>query len=282
MNPDSSNPQSAIRNPHSPRFAGKVALVTGSSRGIGRAIALRLAQEGADMVIHYRRQTPAAQETAAAVAALGRRTLVVQADLGEAVAVRRMFAQITETFGVLDIFVANAAATAFKPLLEVQEHHLDKTLSITLKAFVLAAQLAAPLMHGRQGKIVTVSGIDARRYIPLHGVLAAAKGALEVLTTYLACELAPRGITVNGVNPGLVDTDSAHVFGEEIYRLLAQNIVAYTPLRRVGTPDDIAKVVAFLCSDEAAWICGQTLTVDGGLSLTSPFDIRHLLASGDA
>lgn len=282
MHPDASHPQSACRNPHSPRFAGKVALVTGSSRGIGRAIALRLAQEGADMVIHYRRQTPAAQETAAAVAALGRRTLVVQADLGEAVAVRQMFMQITETFGVLDILVANAAATAFKPLLEVQEHHLDKTLSITLKAFVLAAQLAAPLMHGRQGKIVTVSGIDARRYIPLHGALAAAKGALEVLTTYLACELAPRGISVNGVNPGLVDTDAAHVFGEEIYRLLAQNIVTYTPLRRVGTPDDIAKVVAFLCSDEAAWICGQTLTVDGGLSLTSPFDIRHLLASGDA
>jgi enoyl-[acyl-carrier protein] reductase III len=274
-------PQSAIRNPQAPQFAGKVALVTGSSRGIGRAIALRLAQEGADMVIHYRRQTSAAQETAAAVTALGRRTLVVQADLAEAEAVRQMFTQITETFGVLDILVANAAATAFKPLMELQEHHLDKTLSITLKAFVLAAQLAVPLMHGRQGKIVTVSGIDARRYIPLHGALAAAKGALEVLTTYLACELAPRGITVNGVNPGLVDTDSAHVFGEEIYRLLAQNIVTYTPLQRVGTPDDIAKVVTFLCSDEAAWICGQTLTVDGGLSLTSPFDIRHLLTSGD-
>lgn len=281
MHHNPSMPQSASRSPHSPRFAGKVALVTGSSRGIGRAIALRLAQQGADMVIHYRRQITAAQETAAAVAALGRRTLVVQADLGEAVAVRQVFAQISETFGVLDILVANAAATAFKPLMELQEHHLDKTLTITLKSFVLAAQLAAALMHGRQGKIVTVSGIDARRYIPLHGALAAAKGALEVLTTYLACELAPRGITVNGVNPGFVDTDSAHVFGEEIYRLLEQNIVTHTPLQRVGMPDDIAKVVAFLCSDEAAWICGQTLTVDGGLSLTSPFDIRHLLTSRD-
>jgi enoyl-[acyl-carrier protein] reductase III len=279
MNQDPAVPQPATRHPQTARFAGKVALVTGSSRGIGRAIALRLAQEGADLVIHYRRQTTAAQETAAAVAALGRRTLVAQADLGEAVAVRQLFAQITEAFGGLDILVANAAATAFKPLMELQEHHLDKTMAITLKSFVLAAQLAATLMHGRQGKIVTVSGIDARRYVPLHGALAAAKGALEVLTTYLACELAPRGITVNGVNPGFVDTDSAHVFGEETYHLLAQNIVTYTPLQRVGTPDDIAKVVAFLCSDEAAWICGQTLTVDGGLSLTSPFDIRHLLTS---
>jgi NAD(P)-dependent dehydrogenase (short-subunit alcohol dehydrogenase family) len=136
-------------------------------------------------------------------------------------------------------------------------------------------------MQGRRGKIVTVSGIDARRYIPLHGALAAAKGALEVLTTYLACELAPQGISVNGVNPGFVNTDSAHVFGENVYRLLAKNIVTYTPMQRVGTPDDIASVVAFLCSEDAAWICGQTLTVDGGLSLTSPFDIRHLFTQGD-
>ena len=261
------------------RFAGKIALVTGSSRGIGRAIALRLAHEGADVVVNYRRQTAAAEATAAAITALGRRALVVQADIGEAAAVRQMFARVRDTFGALDILVANAAATAFRPLMKLRQHHLEKTFAITVESFVLAAQLAAGLMHGRPGKIVTVSGIDAQRYVPLHGALAAAKGALEVLTTYLACELASRGITVNGVNPGFVNTDSAHVFGEEVYQLLEKNIVTYTPMKRVGTPDDIAKVVAFLCSDDAAWICGQTLMVDGGLSLTSPFDIRHLLAS---
>jgi enoyl-[acyl-carrier protein] reductase III len=258
------------------RFAGKVALITGSSRGIGKAIALRLAEEGADIVVHCRRQVAAAQATAAAIQALGRCSTVVQADLGEDAAVRAMFTRVRDTFGYLDILVANAAATAFKPLLQLQPHHLDKTFAITVNAFVLAVQHAAGLMAGRQGKIVTVSGIDARRYIPLHGALAAAKGALEVLTTYLACELAPHGITVNGVNPGFVDTDSAHVFGDHVYRLLEKNIVTYTPHKRVGTPDDIAKVVAFLCSDDAAWICGQTLMVDGGLSLTSPFDIGHL------
>jgi len=263
------------------RFAGTVALVTGISHGTGRAIALRLAREGADVVVHYRRQTVAAQETAGAIAALGRRVLMVQAELGEALAVRRMFTQVREMFGRLDIFVANAAATAFKPLLEQQAHHIDKTFAITVDAFVLAVQEAAKLMQGRHGKIVTVSGIDARRYIPLHGALAAAKGALEVLTAYLACELAPQGISVNGVNPGFVNTDSAYVFGEKVYRLLERNIVTYTPLQRVGTPDDIANVVAFLCSEDAAWICGQTLTVDGGLSLTSPFDIRHLLRQSD-
>ena len=260
------------------RFASKVALVTGSARGIGQAVALRLAQEGADVVVNYRRQTAAAEATAATITGLGRRALVVQADIGDARAVRHLFSCIRDTFGHLDIFVANAAATAFKSLMEVQEHHLEKTFAITIKSFVLAAQLAADLMRGRRGKIVTVSGIDARRYIPLHGPLAAAKGALEVLTSYLACELAGQGIVVNGVNPGFVNTDSAHVFGEKVYRLLAKNISTYTPLRRVGTPDDIAKVVAFLCSDDAAWICGQTLVVDGGLSLTSPFDIRHLLS----
>ena len=260
------------------RFEGRVALVTGSSRGIGKAIALRLAQDGADVVVHYRRHRDAALATAAVIADLGRRTSIVQADLREAEAVRDLFTHVKDQFGELHFFVANAAATAFKPMLEMQKHHLDKTFDITLTSFVLAAQLAAELMQHRQGKIVTVSGIDARRYIPLHGALAAAKGALEVMTTYLACELAERGITVNGVNPGFVDTDSAHAFGDEVYRLLEKQIVAYTPCQRVGTPDDIARVVAFLCSDDAAWICGQTLMVDGGLSLTSPFDVRHLSA----
>src|SRR4029450_12969014 len=155
----------------------------------------------ADVVVHYRRQTVAAQETAGAIAALGRRVLVVQAELGAAPAVRHMVTQVREPFGLLDIFVANAAATAFKPLLEQQAHHIDKTFAITVDAFVLAVQEAVKLMQGRRGKIVTISGIDARRYIPLHGALAAAKGALEVLTAYLACELAPQGISVNGVNP---------------------------------------------------------------------------------
>lgn len=259
------------------QFAEKIALVTGSSRGIGRAIALRLARDGADVVVHYRRQTAAAEDTAAAIQALGRRALVVQGDWGDTAAVRQIFVRLRETFGVLDIFVANAAATAFKPLLDMQPHHLERTFAITVQNFLVAVQEAVPLMHGRSGKIVTVSGIDARRYIPLHGALAAAKGALETLTAYLACELAPQGISVNGVNPGFVETDSAHVFGDTVYRLLEKNIATYTPMKRLGTPDDIANVVAFLCSAEAAWICGQTVMVDGGLSLTSPFDIRHLL-----
>lgn len=258
------------------RFIGQTALVTGSSRGIGRAIAVRLAQEGADVVVHYRRNSAAAEDTAATIMALGRQVLVTQADLGETEAAQRMFDRVRETFGSLDILIANAAATAFKPLLETRQHHLEKTFAITVNALVAMVQRAADLMRGRNGKIITVSGIDARHYVPLHGALAAAKGAAEVLTAYLACELAPRDIRVNGVNPGFVDTDSARVFGDGVYRRLADNIIPYTPMKRVGTPQDIANVVAFLCSDDAAWICGQTLMVDGGLSLTSPFDISQL------
>ena len=261
------------------RFAGQTALVTGSSRGIGRAIALRLAAEGADMVVHFRRNTEAAEATAAAVSALGRRVLLAPADLGDACALDLLFDRVGEHFGSLDILVANAAATAFKPLIETRPHHLDKTFAITVNALVHAVQRAADLMQGRGGKVVTVSGIDAHRYVPLHGAMAAAKGAAEVLTSYLACELATHGIRVNGVNPGFVDTDSARVFGDAVFDQLAENIVPYTPMKRVGKPEDVAAVVAFLCSDDAAWICGQTLTVDGGLSLTSPFDISHLAAA---
>ena len=140
--------------------------------------------------------------------------LLAPADLGDPEALDAMFDAVGETFGSLDILVANAAATAFKPLLETRRHHLDKTFAITVNALVHAVQRAAGLMQGRAGKVVTVSGIDARRYVPLHGAMAAAKGAAEVLTAYLACELAPRGIRVNGVNPGFVDTDSARVFGD--------------------------------------------------------------------
>ena len=149
------------------RFEGQVALVTGSSRGIGKSIALQLARDGADVVVHYRRQSAAAQSVADAIAAMGRRALALQADLGEEADVRRLFDRIQEVFGRLDIFVANAAATAFKPLLEMQKHHLDKTFQITLTSFVLAVQLAAALMRDGQGAIVTVSGIDVRRYIQI-------------------------------------------------------------------------------------------------------------------
>jgi len=251
-------------------FAGKVALITGGSRGIGRATAHLLAARGADVAFTYRRQEGAASEVAEAIRRLGRRVLSIPADLTDMEAVRRIFAGVRETFGVLDFFIANAAATAFKPLLEVKEHNVDKTFAITVKGFLVAAQEAVPLMGGRRGRIVAVSGIDSLGCLPRHGTLGAAKAAMEVLTRYLAAELAPRGISVNAVNPGLVETDSSRLYAGDGYEAWKAQVVQATPKGRVGTPEDIAKVIAFLCSEEAEWICGQTIVVDGGLTLTAP------------
>lgn len=245
-------------------FAGKVALITGGSRGIGRATAHLFAQRGADVAFTYRRQEEAAAEAAEGIRRLGRRALPIPAELTEMEAVRRTFARVP------DFFVANAAATAFKPLLEVKEHNVDKTFAITVKGFLVAAQEAVSLMEGRRGRIVAVSGIDSLGCLPRHGTLGAAKAAMETLTRYLAAELAPLGIAVNAVNPGLVETDSARFYGGDGYEGWKTRVIQATPKGRVGTPEDIAKVIAFLCSDEAEWICGQTIVADGGLTLTAP------------
>jgi enoyl-[acyl-carrier protein] reductase III len=189
-------------------------------------------------------------------------------------AVRRTFARVREAFGVLDFFVANAAATAFKPLLEVKEHNVDKTFAITVKGFLVAAQEAVSLMEGRRGRIVAVSGIDSLGCLPRHGTLGAAKAAMETLTRYLATELAPLGIAVNAVNPGLVETDSARFYGADGYEAWKARVIQATPKGRVGAPEDIAKVIAFLCSEEAEWICGQTIVADGGLTLTAPSPVE--------
>jgi enoyl-[acyl-carrier protein] reductase III len=185
--------------------------------------------------------------------------------------IRRMFEIVGENFGHLDILVTNAAATVFRPILELKEYNVQRTFQITIIGAILAAQEAVKLMQGRSGKIVTVSAFGSFRTLPGYALLGSAKAALESLTKYLACELAPHGITVNSVCPGLVDTDSARLYGGEEYKNFERSLVEATPKKRVGTPEDVAKVIAFLCSDEAEWICGQTIIVDGGMTLTTPY-----------
>jgi enoyl-[acyl-carrier protein] reductase III len=249
---------------------GQVALVTGSSRGIGRAVALGLAEAGASVAVNYRRSEEAAWEVAREIEARGAKALPVKADLENEQEIREMFQTVRQTFGSLDILVANAAATAFKPLLEVKAHHIDRTFRITVHGFLACVREAVELMEGRRGKVVAISGADAHQVMPGHGILAAAKAALEALVRYLACELAERGISVNGVCPGVVETDSARVYAGDRWASTMGPVIDATPWRRLGTPEDIAPVIVFLCSPPAAWITGQTLMVDGGLSLTSP------------
>lgn len=182
-----------------------------------------------------------------------------------------MFREVAEHFGALDIFVANAAATAFRSVLDLKAHHLARTYQITVFGFVEAAQEAAKLMAGRRGRIVTVSSFPTLRYLPNYAALGSAKAALETLTRYLAVELAPLGITANGVSPGLVETDSSRAYAGPDFERFQREIIKSTPKGRSGTPEDIARVIAFLCSDDAEWIVGQTIMVDGGMTIPSPY-----------
>jgi len=245
------------------------ALVTGGSRGIGRAIVERLARDGADVAFVYRRDDVAAAEVESAVRALGRRCVALKADLGEPAELAAALDRLGDE--PVDVLVANAAATAFKPLLEVKPHHVEKTYAITIGAFLQMVQRLAPRMPAT-GRIVTISGMDTHRYVAGHGVLASAKAALEALTRYLAVELGPRGITVNSVNPGYVQTDSVDMYlGDEAgRRAFLDEIEGATPLRALGTPEEVAGLVAFLCSADAAWMQGQVLYLDGGIFLHAP------------
>jgi enoyl-[acyl-carrier protein] reductase III len=254
-----------------PSHTTPLALVTGGSRGIGRAIVQRLARDGYDVAILYRRNEAEARAAAAEVEALGRRAILLQADLGDAAQVQAALDQLVAATDRVDVFVANAAATAFKSLLESKPHHVEKTYAITIGSFLAIVQRIASLMPDT-GRIVTISGMDTHRYVAGHGVLASAKSALETLTKYLAVELGPRGITVNAVNPGYVETDSVALYlgDEETRRTFLEEIEGTTPLRALGTPAEVADLVGYLCSKEAGWMQGQVLYLDGGIFLSAP------------
>jgi enoyl-[acyl-carrier protein] reductase III len=241
--------------------------VTGSSRGIGRATALLFAKRGYDVVVHYRRQGGEAEAVAKEARAAGVDALVVQGDLVDADVPPRMMAETGDRFGRLDVLVANAASTAFKPLREVGARHLDLTMRTVVQSFLLLAQGAVPLMASRPGAIVAVSGFDSVRVVANHGLLGAAKAALEQLVRYLAVELAPHDIAVNSVLPGFVATDSARMWADASYPGGWAAFEAERAPETIVSPEQMAEIIAFLCTPAGRCIRGHNLIADAGVTL---------------
>ena len=247
---------------------GKLALVTGSGRGIGRAIALKLASQGVDIIVNFFRRHEAAEQTAKDVEALGVKAEIIRANVGDPVKLNEMFDTIAANFGRLDILINNAASGVGRSILDIDIKAWDWTMNINAKAPLLCAQRAAKLME-RGGKIINISSLGSSFVWPTYAVVGVSKAALEALTRYLAIELAPKGICVNGVAASAVETEALKFY---IKQGLAKDTHQATPAGRMVTPEDVANVVAFLCSEEAFMIRGQTVIVDGGTSV-APFVI---------
>ena len=250
------------------RFIGKIALISGASRGIGRAVALRMAGEGADVIINYVRNQPQAEEVAQAIHNLGRRAITIRANVGKTEGLEKLFDAIEQEFDGLDFFISNAASGFNRPAIAQRPEGWEHTMDVNAKALLFGAQKALPLMKKRGGgKIVAISSQGSVRVMPEYIAVGASKAALEALVRYLAVELADYNIAVNAVSPGLVETDALKHFSALSDPQLITHAIEKTPAGRLALPEDIAAIVAFLCFEEAYMIRGQVIVADGGYAL---------------
>lgn len=248
------------------RLRNKIVLVTGSSQGIGRSIAERFAQEGADVVINYAGNAERAQETLRAVESTGRRGLVVQADVACVKGIQKLFATALEHFGALDILVNNAGVETHAPFWEVTEADYDKVLNVNLKGVFFATQAMTQhlLQTQRRGKIVNISSVHEELPFPNFAAYCASKGGVKMLTRNLAVELGQHGININNIAPGAIETPINTKLLNDPQKLGA--LLTQIPLSRLGQPNDVANLAVFLASDEADYVTGSTFFVDGGLT----------------
>ncbi len=245
------------------KLENKVALVTGASKGIGAEIARDLARHGAAVVVNYASDKAGAERVVADITRSGGRAVASQADLSKEADIKRLFQDADRAFGRLDILVNNAGVYEFRPLEEVDAEHFHRHFNINVLGLVLSTKEAAKRFGKSGGSIINISSVAARSGPATASVYAATKGAVDTLTRALANELGPRGIRVNSVNPGMVETEGVRTAGFDKSDFRAQ-VEAQTPVGRIGQPQDIAPLVSLLASSDASWISGEVFYVSGG------------------
>ena len=245
------------------KLAGKVAVVTGASKGIGAAIAKQLAAEGASVVVNYSSSKDGADRVVSDITGGGGRAIAVKANVAKKTDIDQLFAETKKAFGPIDILVNNAGIYEFSPVEEITEEHFRKQFDLNVLGLTLATQAALRQFNPAGGSIVNISSVVSTMGVPAAAVYSGTKGAVDAITRSLAKELGPRGIRVNAINPGMVETEGFHAAGmaESDMR---QQVEAQTPLGRIGQPRDIATAALFFASADSAWITGETLTVAGG------------------
>ena len=245
------------------KLSGKVAVVTGASKGIGAAIAKALAGEGASVVVNYSSSKSEGEKVAKEITADGGKAVALQANLSKREEIERLFADSKKAFGRLDILVNNAGIYEFGPLENVTEENFHKQFNLNVLGLLLASQAAAKQFDGDGGTIINISSIVSTLGVPGGVVYSGTKGAVDAITRSLAAELAPRKIRVNAVRPGMVETEGTHS-GGILESDMRKQVQAQTPLGRIGKPQDIASMAVFLATDDSSWITGETLLISGG------------------
>jgi 3-oxoacyl-[acyl-carrier protein] reductase len=246
------------------KLAGKVAVVTGASKGIGAAIAKQLADEGASVVVNYSSSKEGAERVVADITAKGGKAVAVQANVAKQADIQRLFAQTKTAFGRLDVLVNNAGIYEFAPLEQVTAEHFHKQFDLNVLGLILATQEAAKHFGPEGGSIINISSIASTLAPPNASVYSATKAAVDAVTKSLAKELGRRKIRVNAINPGMVDTEGYRAAGIAESDMRKQT-EAMTPLGRIGQPQDIAPAAVYFASPDSAWVTGETLYITGGL-----------------